>query len=60
MEYSYWDGGDVVKKLRKKKKEAIKDILEVCRMELASNNKSLVNMTGSDFLFVINDFIIPP
>ena len=60
MEYSYWDGADVVKKLRRKKKEKIKDLMEVCRLELTSNNKSLVNMSASDFLFVVKDFIVPP
>lgn len=49
----------MIKKLRRKKKEKVKDLLEVCRIELISSFKELGQMNPSDLLFVMKDFIIP-
>lgn len=32
VDYSYWDGPLVVKKLKKRKKESIKNLIEYCRL----------------------------
>lgn len=59
LDYSYWDGPLVVKKLRRKKKETIRTLLEVCRLELVSNFQNLASCPAEDMLLVIKDFIIP-
>jgi hypothetical protein len=59
LEYSYWDTNNVVKKLRKKKKEKIIDLLDICRLELIEHFQCLVKSSPEDLLFVIKDFIVP-
>ena len=59
MEYSYWEGKDMVKKLRGKKKEKIIDLLEICRLEQISNFQSLAKVSADELMLVIKDFIAP-
>jgi len=59
LEYQFWEGSQLIKKLRRKKKEKVKDFLEICRLELISSFKSLANLSADDLLLVIKDFIIP-
>ena len=46
-------------KIRTKKREKVRDLLEASRIELVSNFKELAQMTSDDLLFVMKDFIIP-
>jgi hypothetical protein len=59
VDYSYWDGPMVVKKLKRKKKETVKNLIEHCRLELIANFQSLASLTANDLLMVIKDSIIP-
>lgn len=49
----------MIKKLRRTKKEKVKDLLEVCRIELVSSFKELAHETADELLFVMKDFILP-
>ena len=59
LEYSYWDGPNVVKRLRRKKREEVVSFLEVCRLELIENFQQVASVESRDLLFVIKDFIAP-
>ena len=59
LEYSYWDGPNVVKRLRRKKKEDVLSFLEMCRLETIENFQNLASVEAKDLLFVIKDFIAP-
>jgi hypothetical protein len=59
MEYTYWDGINVVKKLRRKKRESIRELLEVSRIEIIENFQNVAAVEAKDLLFVIKDFIVP-
>jgi hypothetical protein len=59
LEYCYWDTNKIVKKLKRKKKEKIGDLLNICRLELIEHFQSLIKSSPEDLLFVIKDFIVP-
>jgi hypothetical protein len=59
IDYSYWDGPLLVKKMRRKKKELVKNLIEVSRLELVSNFQSLASCQAEDLIMVIKDFMVP-
>jgi hypothetical protein len=48
-----------MKKLKRKKKEKIGDLLDICRIELIEHFQCLIKSSPEDLLFVIKDFIVP-
>lgn len=59
IDYSYWDGPLLVKKMRRKKKESIKTLIEVCRLELVGNFQNLASCQSDDLIMVIKDLMVP-
>jgi len=49
----------VVKKLRRKKRDTVREFLEVCRLDLIENFQNVAAVEVKDLLFVIKDFIAP-
>lgn len=44
LEFSYWDGANVVKTIRRKKNTTVKEFLEVCRLELVETNQNIASV----------------
>lgn len=59
IDYSYWDGPSLVKRLKRKKGEPVQELLECCRLQLISSFQSLASIKANDLLMVIKDCIIP-
>jgi|JI6StandDraft_1071083.scaffolds.fasta_scaffold01887_7 hypothetical protein len=59
LDYCYWDTMNIVKKLKRKKKEKILDLLNICRLELLEHFQALIKSEPEELLFVIKDFIVP-
>lgn len=59
MDYCYWDTTNIVKQLKRKKKEKCIDLLNLCRLELIEHFQALIKSEPEELLLVIRDFIVP-
>ncbi|KRW99734.1 hypothetical protein PPERSA_07811 [Pseudocohnilembus persalinus] len=59
LQYAYWDGFNVVKKLRVKQKTTIFDFIEMCRKNLLEEYPHLAKTKGINLIAVARDQLLP-